>query len=68
MIEVAISKGLEVRGRQAFTWSGRPIRIGRDSESEIKISGLGFMRFSAEISVGPMAMSSVRRQLPTFSG
>ncbi len=53
MIEVAISKGLEVRGRQAFTWSGRPIRIGRDSESEIKISGLGFMRFSAEISVGP---------------
>ena len=52
MIEISVMRGLEQTGRYNFEWSGRPLKISREVDADIRIGGLPLIRFRAMLSLG----------------
>lgn len=52
MIEISVMRGLEQVGRYNFEWSGRPLKISREVDADIRIGGLPLIRFRALLSLG----------------
>lgn len=52
MIEISVTRGLEQMGRHCFEWSGRPLKISREADADIRVGGLPLLRFRALVSMG----------------
>jgi hypothetical protein len=52
MIEISIMRGLEHMGRHNFEWSGRPLKISREVDADIRVGGLPLIRFRAMLGLG----------------